>query len=92
MAALARLAVPPDRVEALASELDSILGHMEVLTRVDAKKSEPVAGVGARSTPLAADKGPAVPLEAAIADFAPSVRDGFFLVPRLATHDTAGES
>ena len=92
VAALARLTVAPERVNALASELDSILGHMEVLTGVNVKKSEPVTGVGARTAPLATDAGPAVPLEIGIAELAPSVRDGFFLVPRLDTHDAADAS
>jgi aspartyl-tRNA(Asn)/glutamyl-tRNA(Gln) amidotransferase subunit C len=89
VAALARLTVPPDRVDALASELDSILDHMEVLKKADVKKSEPVTGVGARSAPLAPDKGTPVSLEIPIADFAPATRDGFLLVPRLDTHDAA---
>jgi aspartyl-tRNA(Asn)/glutamyl-tRNA(Gln) amidotransferase subunit C len=92
VAGLARLTVPPDRVDALASELDSILGHMEVLKKADVKKSEPVIGVGAHSAPLAADKGPSVSLEISIANFAPVTRDGFLLVPRLDTHDAADAS
>jgi hypothetical protein len=39
---------------------------------------------------LASDHGPAVGLERAPASFAPVWRDGFFLVPRLATHGDAG--
>jgi aspartyl-tRNA(Asn)/glutamyl-tRNA(Gln) amidotransferase subunit C len=35
---------------------------------------------------LVADVGPAVPLTRGPQDIAPAFRDGFFLVPRLATH------
>ena len=56
------------------------------------KKLEPIVGVGAESAPLRDDVGPSVGLAHPIAEFAPATRDGFFLVPRLATHDDAGES
>ena len=92
VAALARLAMTDERAEQLTSELNTILEHMEVLARVDAKKMEPVVGVGAERAPLAPDHGPSVPLSRPIEDFAPGVRDGFFLVPRLSTHESAGES
>jgi hypothetical protein len=39
---------------------------------------------------LAADVGPSVPLTTPISAFAPEWRDGFFLVPRLATHGDVG--
>jgi hypothetical protein len=41
---------------------------------------------------LAPDIGPGVRLERPTAEIAPSWRDGFFLVPRLATHDSAGST
>ncbi|HEY3885387.1 MAG TPA: hypothetical protein VGL62_09290, partial [Vicinamibacterales bacterium] len=37
-------------------------------------------------TPWRADHGPPIPLERPIDAFAPLARDGFFVVPRLATH------
>lgn len=87
IAALARIAVPTDRVDGLAGELTGILGHMEVLANVqaDAPSAE------AKGMPLARDEGPAVPLDAPRESFAPEMRDGFFLVPRLHTHDDAAE-
>jgi aspartyl-tRNA(Asn)/glutamyl-tRNA(Gln) amidotransferase subunit C len=36
---------------------------------------------------LRPDAGPPIPLLRAPAFFAPAMRDGFFLVPRLATHE-----
>jgi aspartyl-tRNA(Asn)/glutamyl-tRNA(Gln) amidotransferase subunit C len=90
VAALARLRLEPDRVPALARELSGILGHMDVLSKVDTRNVPPAAGVSAGGTPLRDDAGPAIPLARPIAEFAPAVRDGFFLVPRLASHAAAG--
>jgi len=92
VAALARLGLTEERARSLMAELNTILGHMEVLSKVDTSKMEPVVGVGADTTPLEADAGPCVALQRPLADFAPAVRDGFILVPRLATHETAEES
>lgn len=91
VAELARLAIAEERLPALVSELNRILGHMDVLSKVKTGGSVPAEGVGAAGTPLRADTGHSVPLERPIADFAPAVRDGFLLVPRLATHDQLGE-
>jgi aspartyl-tRNA(Asn)/glutamyl-tRNA(Gln) amidotransferase subunit C len=92
VAALARLGLTEARAESLVAELNTILGHMDVLSKVKTDKIEPVVGIGAESTPLEADKGPAIPLSREPKEFAPSMRDGFILVPRLATHETAEES
>lgn len=86
VAHLARLAVDESRLPALAAELGSILGHMDVLQRVKTTGITPAAGVGAGGTPLRADTGPPIPLELPLVDFAPEVRDGLLMVPRLATH------
>jgi aspartyl-tRNA(Asn)/glutamyl-tRNA(Gln) amidotransferase subunit C len=88
IAALARLAVSADRLDALVRELNGILGHMEQLDEADAAEgADEAATAGMR---LAADVGPSVPLTTPISAFAPEWRDGFFLVPRLATHGDAG--
>ena len=86
VAHLARLAVDETRLPALAAQLASILEHMEVLQRVDTSGVTPVGTVGAGGTPLRADSGPPIPLERPIESFAPEVRDGLLIVPRLATH------
>jgi aspartyl-tRNA(Asn)/glutamyl-tRNA(Gln) amidotransferase subunit C len=91
IAALARLGLTDERANALVAELNTILGHMDVLSKVDTKKVEEVSGIGASGTPLRADSGPSMKLDRAIGDFAPKTRDGFFLVPRLSTHEDAGE-
>jgi aspartyl-tRNA(Asn)/glutamyl-tRNA(Gln) amidotransferase subunit C len=87
VADLARLGLAPDRIEGLVRELNGILAHMEILQAVD------TSGVGGghdsrrTSLPLRADEGPQLALFRAREDFAPQMRHGFFLVPRLATHE-----
>ncbi len=87
IASLARVGVTDDRARALVSELNTILEHMAVLSRVDTSDVEPLTGIGVERAPLREDAGPPVALQRPIAAFAPSVRDGFFLVPRLSTHE-----
>lgn len=86
VAQLARLAVDESRLPALATQLASILEHMEVLQRVDTAGITSVEGVGAGGTPLRHDAGPPIPLVHPLESFAPEVRDGLLIVPRLATH------
>jgi aspartyl-tRNA(Asn)/glutamyl-tRNA(Gln) amidotransferase subunit C len=89
MAALARIGVPEERVDALVTELGGILRHMDVLAKV----AEPAGVRAVEPMPLASDEPPAVTLGRPREEFAPRTRDGFFLVPRLASHDeTAGSS
>jgi aspartyl-tRNA(Asn)/glutamyl-tRNA(Gln) amidotransferase subunit C len=87
IASLARVGVTDERARELVSELNTILEHMDVLSRVDTTGIEPLTGVGVPSAPLRGDSGPSVPLSRTIAELAPRERDGFFLVPRLATHE-----
>ena len=91
VAALARLGLTDERASALVQEMNTILGHMDALSAVDTAGVDAVAGVGAGGLPVRADKGSPVPLARSLDAFAPSVRDGFILVPRLATHDSAEE-
>ncbi len=87
IASLARLTVTDDRAAALMQQLNGILSHMDVLQQLpglDADPADALAGM-----PLAADDGPSVRLSRSPAAFAPAWRDGFFVVPRLATHEDA---
>jgi aspartyl-tRNA(Asn)/glutamyl-tRNA(Gln) amidotransferase subunit C len=86
VADLARLALDAGRVRQLVTELNGILEHMAVLSTVDTTgvRSTPAA---ASLTPLRQDGGDPVPMLSAREEFAPETRDGFFTVPRLATHD-----
>lgn len=92
VAELARLGLRDDAIPVVAAELSGILDHMQVLARVDTTSVVPVVGIGASGTPLRVDAG--VPLHVAVPReaFAPAMRDGFFLVPRLATHGDAGDA
>jgi aspartyl-tRNA(Asn)/glutamyl-tRNA(Gln) amidotransferase subunit C len=100
IAALARLALPEERVPELVAQLNGILAHLEKLDQIE-KAAAFIAGPDydpafagrddLRTLRLRPDHGPPVPMARPIQAFAPSVRDGFFLVPRLATHEEEGE-
>jgi len=49
-----------------------------------------VGGVGAAGAPLRSDENKPIELARPIADFAPKSKDGFFLVPRLSSHEEPG--
>ena len=87
VARLARLGVSESRAAELVGELNRILDHMSVLEKVKTRGVAEAAGVGAEGMPLRIDTGPPIPLARALADFAPEVRDGLILVPRLASHE-----
>lgn len=86
IAALARLGVDDGQAATMAVELSSILEHMQVLAKADLGGGESPAENNHRM-PLRADVGPPIPLTRMPNDFAPEFRDGFFLVPRLDTHE-----
>lgn len=86
VALLARLGLTDDAARALTHDLNTILGHMEVLARVETSGVAEYTA-SAHGMPLRDDHGPSVPLERSPASFAPAMRDGLFLVPRLATHE-----
>jgi aspartyl-tRNA(Asn)/glutamyl-tRNA(Gln) amidotransferase subunit C len=92
IAALARIGLTDERAQALVGELNTILGHMDVLAKVDTTGAPEVAGIGAAGTPLRPDAGPPIPLARDRESFAPRMRDGFFLVPRLSTHEDASDA
>ena len=92
IASLARLELTETRAAELVVELNGILRHMDVLSKVDTTGVEPLAAVGATESPLRPDVGPPMPLAHPIESFAPRTRDGFFLVPRLATHEDTSEA
>ncbi len=92
IAELARLGVDAARVDELTKELSAILGHMDVLSQVDTASVPLTAGVGSGGTPLRPDVGVSPLMTGTLESFAPSMRDGFFIVPRLATHEDPSES
>jgi aspartyl-tRNA(Asn)/glutamyl-tRNA(Gln) amidotransferase subunit C len=92
VASLARLGLEEARLASLASELNGILEHMEVLRSVDSGREMSDVGETRSGAPMRSDVGDSsIPLAASRESFAPEMRDGFFLVPRLATHEGDGE-
>lgn len=97
IAELARLAVSPSRLDDLVRELNGILAHMDVLREVETGdvEDDAHAGLPATSTPLRSDTSGPIPMALPLESFAPATRDGFIIVPRLASHvattDTGGE-
>lgn len=87
VAALARLSIEPGRIGQLVRELNGILEHMDVLARVDTGAITPFVPDELDAMPLRADGGLSVALARPLPAIAPEMRDGFFLVPRLATHE-----
>ncbi len=92
VAQLARLDIPEAQLATYVEQLNGILAHMEELRAVGgagaAERSES-AREGMRLRP---DTVAPVPLAVPRETFAPAMRDGFFLVPRLATHESGEES
>ena len=91
IAALARLGISDERAQRAAQELSSILEHMQVLSRIDDASADSAGDTDTGMT-LRPDVGPPIPLLRAPAFFAPEIREGFFLVPRLATHEDTERS
>lgn len=91
VAALARLGLTEERARAITRDLNTILEHMAVLGRVATDGVPEAAGAGAESDGdgmrLRGDQGSPVPLREPPAAFAPAMRDGLFVVPRLSTHE-----
>jgi aspartyl-tRNA(Asn)/glutamyl-tRNA(Gln) amidotransferase subunit C len=87
VAMLARLALSDERAAEMTKDLNTILGHMEVLQRVDTSGVAEAAVPGNESMWLDGDRGASTPLAEPPQSFAPEMRAGLFLVPRLATHE-----
>ncbi len=90
IAELARVGVSPEKLDDLVRELNGILEHMEVLGQVDTSDTgvdTSPSGQPAVSTPFRSDSSGPIPLLLPLESFAPSTRDGFITVPRLASHD-----
>lgn len=91
VAELARLAIDESRIEPLAVELNSILGHMDQLAQVDTTAVEASIPTPSVSTPLRGDGSGPLQMFSPKETFAPEMRDGLFIVPRLETHEEGAE-
>jgi aspartyl-tRNA(Asn)/glutamyl-tRNA(Gln) amidotransferase subunit C len=92
IATLARLGLSDERAATIVDELNTILVHMDELSKVDTAGVEAAIGVGAQGLPVRPDSGMPYPLARSLDAFAPSVREGFLLVPRLSTHESSEEA
>jgi aspartyl-tRNA(Asn)/glutamyl-tRNA(Gln) amidotransferase subunit C len=90
IASLARLGLEPDRVALLASELNGILAHMDTLAAADTTSAHADTST-APGMPLRGDGGTPLALAREREAFAPQMEGGFFLVPRLSTHEDSGD-
>lgn len=88
IASLARLGLDDARIPSLVAELNGILAHMDVLQRV-APPTASDHGTTAVAMPLREDHPAPSALAGTRESFAPAMRDGFFLVPRVASHGAA---
>ncbi len=81
VARLARLRLSDDEVGRMATELSSILEHIERIGELDLDGVEPTTHVVDVANALRPDEvGPSLPREVALAA-APATQDGGFLVP-----------
>jgi aspartyl-tRNA(Asn)/glutamyl-tRNA(Gln) amidotransferase subunit C len=90
VALLARLGLTDERAQALTRELNTILEHMEALSRINTDGVAEYSAIDAGMR-LRADAGPPIAMATGPSSFAPESRDGLLLVPRLATHEDPAE-
>ena len=91
VAELARLAVDESKLDHLVGELNGILTHMDALAQVDTREIEQAGVSAVESTPVRADSSGPLKMVTPLQSFAPSVRDGFILVHRLASHEDSAD-
>ncbi|HEU4993572.1 MAG TPA: Asp-tRNA(Asn)/Glu-tRNA(Gln) amidotransferase subunit GatC [Gemmatimonadaceae bacterium] len=87
VAMLARLGVSDERARALTRDLNAILEHMAVLARVDTTGIDETAAKADGGMRLRDESAPCVQLASKPEAFAPEMRHGFFIVPRLSSHE-----
>ena len=82
IAALARIAEPADRLDALTGELNGILDWVEQLNEVDVDGVEPMASAAPMQLPMRTDEISDGGKRDAVLKNAPKSEDGFFVVPK----------
>ena len=83
VARLARIAVPEDRLEPLAGELNAILAWIEQLNEVDVDGVEPLTTPVPMTLPLRRDEVTDGNIRDRVLANAPRSEDGFFVVPKV---------
>ncbi len=82
IAKLARIAIEEDKVPNLASELNGILGWIEMLNEVDVEGVEPMTSAVSITLPMRKDEVTDGDKQDAILKNAPKSDSGFFVVPK----------
>lgn len=83
VARLARIAVPEQRLEPLAGELNTILAWIEQLNEVDVEGVEAMTTPVAMKLPMREDVVSDGNIRDQVLANAPSATDGFFVVPKV---------
>lgn len=83
VASLSRLRESDERLEALAGELNGILGWIEQLNEVDVAGVEPMTTAVEQPTPLRDDVLSDGDMVKKVTQNAPKSLDGFFIVPKV---------
>ncbi len=82
VARLSRIAVPEERLDELAGELNGILGWIEQLNEVDVAGVEPLTSVVETKLPMREDVVTDGNIRDQVLANAPRSEDGFFVVPK----------
>ena len=82
IAALARIAEPADRLDALTDELNGILDWVEQLNEVDVDGVEPMTTAAPTALPRREDAVTQGGIRGDILKNAPKSEEGFFVVPK----------
>jgi aspartyl-tRNA(Asn)/glutamyl-tRNA(Gln) amidotransferase subunit C len=82
VARLSRIAVPEERLEEMAGELNGILGWIDQLNEVNIDGVEPMTSVVATTLPMREDVVTDGNIQDQVLANAPSSADGFFVVPK----------
>ena len=83
VARLARIAVPEERLEPLAAELNGILAWIEQLNEVDVEGVEPMTTPVKMTLPMREDKVTDGNKRDQVLANAPRTEDGFFVAPKV---------
>ena len=83
VARLARIAVPEERLEPMAAELNGILAWIEQLNEVDVEGVEPLTTPVPMQLPMREDKVTDGNIRDKVLANAPRTEDGFFVVPKV---------
>ena len=87
IADLARLSLADTDLPMITEQMNNILAHMDVLTRIDTSSVETFDAAHDSGMRLRDDRVAPIAMNTTAPLLAPDSRDGFILVPRLATHE-----